>query len=169
MRAHLSGRKWVKILLVDDSQTIRNLEKNIPARRGHTDVIEAAHGVEALSLTEADHPDLVPVDWNMPNMDGLTLLREVREKDRTLPIGNCERTRCCQSVDRLDLRIAGGRGAGEPGTWCLKPPSGDARLWGPFRVVHPGFRGSHRPVAGSLPVFRIRRTRTGQVALIRVR
>lgn len=76
----------MKILLVDDSRTIRNIQKNVLSEIGHTDVAEASDGVEALSKLQADRPDLMLVDWNMPNMDGITLIRKVRENDKTLPM-----------------------------------------------------------------------------------
>ncbi len=76
----------MKILLVDDSRTIRNIQKNTLKALGHTDVTEAADGVEALALLAKGRPDLMLVDWNMPNMDGITLIKKVRETDRALPI-----------------------------------------------------------------------------------
>jgi len=78
----------MKILLVDDSRTIRNIQKNVLAQLGHgaTDIFEAADGVEALKALGSDRPDLVLIDWNMPNMDGLTLVRKIREKDKELPL-----------------------------------------------------------------------------------
>lgn len=79
----------MKIMLVDDSRTIRNIQKNVLAQLGHTDVLEAADGVQALELLQKDRPDLMLVDWNMPNMDGLTLVKTVREKDKQLPLIMC--------------------------------------------------------------------------------
>ena len=76
----------MKILLVDDSRTIRNIQKNTLATMGLTDIIEAADGLEALGILETTRPDLVLVDWNMPKMDGITMIRKVRETDETLPM-----------------------------------------------------------------------------------
>ena len=76
----------MKILLVDESRTIRNIQKNVLAEIGHTDLAEAADGVEALSKIAAERPDLMLVGRNMPNMDGIALVRKVRETDKTLPI-----------------------------------------------------------------------------------
>lgn len=74
----------MKILLVDDSRTIRNIQKNTLKTLGHEDVMEAGDGIEALACLEKERPDLMLVDWNMPNMDGITLVRKVREQDKTL-------------------------------------------------------------------------------------
>ena len=76
----------MRILLVDDSRTIRNIQKNTLAGMGHTDVLEAADGQEALTVLAAQRPDLMLLDWNMPNMDGITLIRKVRETDKALPM-----------------------------------------------------------------------------------
>ena len=76
----------MKILLVDDSRTIRNIQKNTLASMDYTDILEAADGVEALAILKEQRPDLMLVDWNMPNMDGITLIRKVRETDKTLPM-----------------------------------------------------------------------------------
>ena len=76
----------MNIMLVDDSRTIRNIQKNTLAGMGYKDVDEAADGVEALAQLGKKRPDLMLVDWNMPNMDGITLIRKVREKDKDLPI-----------------------------------------------------------------------------------
>jgi two-component system, chemotaxis family, chemotaxis protein CheY len=92
----------MKILLVDDSRTIRNIQKNVLGQLGHTEVMEAADGVEALAQIAQCRPDLVLVDWNMPNMDGITLVRKVRESDKALPLIMCtteaEKTRVLEAV-----------------------------------------------------------------------
>ena len=76
----------MKILLVDDSRTIRNIQKNTLKTLGHEDVVEAADGLEALACLAQQKVDLMLVDWNMPNMDGITMIRKVRETDKTTPI-----------------------------------------------------------------------------------
>ena len=79
----------MKILLVDDSRTIRNIQKNVLKQLGHTDVDEAADGLEALEAFSKAVPDLMFVDWNMPNMDGITLVRKIRETNKTVPMIMC--------------------------------------------------------------------------------
>ncbi|MBK8269279.1 MAG: response regulator [Planctomycetes bacterium] len=76
----------LKILVVEDSRTIRNLQKNTLKMLGHTDLNEAADGVQALASIAKQRPDLMLVDWNMPNMDGISLIKKVRETDKKLPI-----------------------------------------------------------------------------------
>src|SRR4051812_41785009 len=81
----------MKILLVDDSRTMRNIQKKALEKLGTVEFIEAGDGIEALSAlaSQGGAVDLMVVDWNMPNMDGHTLVTRVREKDKTTPIVMC--------------------------------------------------------------------------------
>ena len=79
----------MRILLVDASPTIRNLQKNVLKQLGHTDVIEADDGIQALAVFAEQTPDLAIVDWNMPNMDGITLVRIIRESGNKIPLIMC--------------------------------------------------------------------------------
>jgi two-component system chemotaxis response regulator CheY len=93
----------MKIMLVDDSRTIRNIEKNVLTQLGHTDLVEAGDGVEALNLIASTQmPDLFLVDWNMPNMDGLTLVRNIRTQNKQVPIimvtTEAEKTRVVEAI-----------------------------------------------------------------------
>jgi len=92
----------VKILLVDESRTIRNIQKNVLKQLGYTDVMEAEDGVQALAHFPGNVPDLMLVDWNMPNMDGITLIRKVRETNKTVPIIMCtteaEKSRVVEAI-----------------------------------------------------------------------
>jgi two-component system chemotaxis response regulator CheY len=76
----------MKIMLVDDSKTMRSIQKGILTQMGHTDLVEACDGQDAMSKVFAEKPDLILLDWNMPNMDGLSFLQAYRQKDKTTPI-----------------------------------------------------------------------------------
>lgn len=92
----------MRIMLVDDSRTIRNIQKNVLKQLNHTDVVEAADGVEALAAFNEQVPDLMFVDWNMPNMDGITLVQKIREVNKTVPMIMCtteaEKSRVLQAI-----------------------------------------------------------------------
>ena len=78
-----------RILLVDDSRTMRRIQQNALAALGPVEFVEAGDGAEALVLLAADGPgafDVALVDWNMPHVDGLTFLRRARAADPTLPV-----------------------------------------------------------------------------------
>jgi two-component system chemotaxis response regulator CheY len=65
------------ILAVDDSNSMRKLLANTLAEAGHK-VTQAQDGVEGLAMAQKAKFDLVITDINMPNMDGITLLRKLR-------------------------------------------------------------------------------------------
>jgi two-component system chemotaxis response regulator CheY len=74
----------MKCLLVDDSKTMRTIQKRVLSALPAIEFAEAGDGLEALSAIAATAGgfDLMIVDWNMPNMDGITLVRKVRETDK---------------------------------------------------------------------------------------
>ena len=76
----------MKVMLVDDSKTMRNIQKGILTQLGYTDLEEACDGLDALSKVGAFQPELLLVDWNMPNMDGLTFVKKYRELGHKTPI-----------------------------------------------------------------------------------
>lgn len=68
----------MKFLVVDDFSTMRRIVRNLLKELGFANVDEAEDGAVALrKLSEASY-DFVVTDWNMPNMDGLTLLQSIR-------------------------------------------------------------------------------------------
>ncbi len=74
----------MNILLVDDSKTMRNIQKKVLTSLGEVTFAEAGDGVEALAVIAAQPTkfDMVLVDWNMPNMNGLELVTKIRETDK---------------------------------------------------------------------------------------
>jgi two-component system chemotaxis response regulator CheY len=64
----------VNALVVDDSRTMRVVLRRILEERGFN-VREAGDGSEALAAVDADAPDLVLLDWNMPGMTGLEVVQ----------------------------------------------------------------------------------------------
>lgn len=73
----------MKILVVDDFSTMRRIVKNVLKQLGYENIEEAEDGAQALSKLKNGGYGFMVLDWNMPNMDGLQLLQEVR-KDPTL-------------------------------------------------------------------------------------
>ncbi len=76
----------MRTLIVDDSQTTRSTCAAVLEQLGHTEVQEACDGLDALSRIGLFEPDLMLVDWTMPNMDGLTLVRQYRARGGTARI-----------------------------------------------------------------------------------
>lgn len=77
----------MRILLVDDSTTMRRIQRNTLEKLGYTDVTEADDGVQAVKAVAAAPFDLVLMDWNMPNMTGIEFLQNLREKGIAVPFG----------------------------------------------------------------------------------
>lgn len=73
----------MKVMLVDDSRTMRNIQKSALAEIGYTNIVEACDGQDALSRVKAEMPELILLDWNMPNMDGLTFLKAFRTENKS--------------------------------------------------------------------------------------
>ncbi|HXE18777.1 MAG TPA: response regulator, partial [Castellaniella sp.] len=82
-------QKTMKILIVDDFPTMRRIIKNLLKDLGYENVDEAEDGVMGLEKLRNGSFEFVVSDWNMPNMDGHTLVCKVREKDKTTPIIMC--------------------------------------------------------------------------------
>ncbi len=73
----------MKLLVVDDSSTMRRIIKNTLARLGYKDVLEAEHGVAAWQVMQANSDiDMLITDWNMPEMNGLELVKKVRAESK---------------------------------------------------------------------------------------
>jgi len=92
----------MRIMLVEDSKTMRNIQKNVLAKLGYDTVEEACDGQDAMSKVDAFNPDLLLVGWNMPNMDGLTFVRAYRARGKKTPIimvtTEAEKTRVIEAI-----------------------------------------------------------------------
>ncbi len=80
----------MKILVVDDSMIMRNIIRNLLQERhiGNAEILEAPDGKVAFEIMDREHIDLLFLDWNMPELNGLELVRILRMMDRyrSLPI-----------------------------------------------------------------------------------
>ncbi|MCX7896706.1 MAG: chemotaxis response regulator CheY [Rhodocyclaceae bacterium] len=78
----------IRFLIVDDFSTMRRIVRNLLKELGFTNVDEAEDGAVAWQKLQAGGFNFVITDWNMPNMDGLTLLQTIRNDPRfnTLPV-----------------------------------------------------------------------------------
>ncbi|WP_322994673.1 chemotaxis response regulator CheY [Castellaniella sp.] len=71
-------QKTLKILVVDDFPTMRRIIKNLLKDLGYENVDEAEDGAQGLEKLRNGGFEFVVSDWNMPNMDGLTMLQNIR-------------------------------------------------------------------------------------------
>ena len=104
-----------KLLIVDDSTMLRDMLNYALNEGGYTDVTEAVDGVDGLAKAKATNFDLIITDVNMPNMDGLTLIGELRKLSQysKTPI-------LVLTTERSDEMKAKGKMAGATG-WIVKP------------------------------------------------
>jgi two-component system chemotaxis response regulator CheY len=118
-----------RILAVDDSASMRQIVGATLRSAGHS-VVEAADGQEALDLArEGQQLDLVITDLNMPRMDGITLVRELRRLPwfRGVPM-------LVLTTESSPERKLEGRAAGATG-WVVKPFNPEKLLSAIARVV----------------------------------
>jgi len=105
----------MKILIVDDSTMLRDMLSYALNEGGYSDVVEAIDGVEGLKKVNSTQFDLVISDVNMPNMDGITLVSEIRKipSYAKIPI-------LILTTERSDDMKVKGKAAGATG-WIVKP------------------------------------------------
>jgi two-component system chemotaxis response regulator CheY len=83
---------------------MRSIQKKVLEALGSNEVAEAADGIEALGIIASTPAgfNLIVVDWNMPNMDGITLVRKIRERDKATPLimatTEAEKTRVIDAI-----------------------------------------------------------------------
>jgi two-component system, chemotaxis family, chemotaxis protein CheY len=76
----------MKILLADDSVTMRKIIMRSLSMIGIEDVTEAVNGIEAVRLFGPGEFDAVLTDWNMPGKTGMEVVEEIRQQDKSVPI-----------------------------------------------------------------------------------
>ncbi|WP_066355694.1 response regulator [Aliarcobacter skirrowii] len=104
-----------KLLIVDDSTMLRDMLNYALNEGGYTDVVEAIDGVDGLAKAKSATFDLIITDINMPNMDGIDLVSELRKIPQysKTPI-------LVLTTERGDEMKAKGKVAGATG-WIVKP------------------------------------------------
>jgi two-component system chemotaxis response regulator CheY len=107
-----------RVLAVDDSKTMRDMV-NFTLKNAGFEVVEAEDGLKALEVVKTQAVDVVLTDINMPNMDGVSLVRALRAQAqfRSTPI-------LILTTEGGDDKKAAGREAGATG-WIVKPFSPD--------------------------------------------
>jgi len=103
-----------RIMIVDDSVSMRQMV-GYTLRQGGFEVIEAEHGQDALNKLQGSTIDLIITDLNMPVMDGITLIQNVRKQTamKSKPI-------LMLTTEGLATKKEQGKAAGATG-WIIKP------------------------------------------------
>ncbi len=74
-----------KVLVIDDAPNVRTLLDLLLRQQGY-DVILADNGCKGLQLYRQAHPDVIVLDLNMPDLDGVTVLKQIRSVDLKQPV-----------------------------------------------------------------------------------
>ncbi len=74
-----------KILIVDDQYGIRILLTEVLQKEGYT-TFQAANGFQAIDITKEQAPDLVLLDMKIPGMDGIEILKRLKQHDKTIKV-----------------------------------------------------------------------------------
>lgn len=103
-----------KILAVDDSVSIRTSISFVLKQEGY-DITEAVDGVDGLAKAKADKFNLIITDINMPNMDGIEMIKQLRQTDgyKFTPI-------IALTTENQESKMQEGKAAGATG-WIVKP------------------------------------------------
>ncbi|MDY0220846.1 MAG: response regulator [Desulfobacterium sp.] len=98
----------IRILVVDDSGTMRVMFKQMLNRAGFANITMAVNGDDAIAKVEAETPDLVISDWNMPQRDGLEFLKWLRSRDAYRDIPFIMATAQADKGQQIRIMEAGG-------------------------------------------------------------
>jgi len=82
----VAPERFPRIVIVEDTTEARRLIRRILQSQGNFTILEAANGREGLELIQSELPDLVVIDLMMPEMDGFTVIEELRKKQETSAI-----------------------------------------------------------------------------------
>jgi len=100
----------IKIVVADDSGTMRIMFKQILGKAGYENLVLAVNGADGLEKVKAEKPDLVVSDWNMPQMDGLEFLQELRKIDEFKDLPFIMATAQSDKGQQIAIMEAGGSG-----------------------------------------------------------
>ena len=82
-----TGFEGLKVLVIEDEKEARTMMRDMLSTMGVTQIFEASDGKEGLRFLDMafDLVDIVLCDWNMPNMTGVSLLKQFRSVDNQTP------------------------------------------------------------------------------------
>ena len=100
----------MKILVADDSGTMRMMFKQMLNKAGFENIVVAVNGKDGMEKVEEEKPDLVLSDWNMPVMDGLEFLQALRKTDKYKDLPFIMATAQSDKSSQNEIISSGGNG-----------------------------------------------------------
>ena len=92
----------MRVLVADDSSTMRKIILRSLQAVGVSDIVEAADGTEAIAMFKPGNFDMILTDWNMPGLTGLEVLQQIRAQDPKVPVimvtTEAEKSRVLQAI-----------------------------------------------------------------------
>ncbi len=76
----------MKVLIVEQSKSMRRIIISILKHMGYREVFEAGDGEEGMKKLREHKPDLILTGWHMPKMDGITFVKSIRANSMNVPI-----------------------------------------------------------------------------------
>ena len=101
----------MRALVIDDSKFSRTIIIKDLQRFGITDISEAANGLEAIQKIDSGSYELITLDLIMPGMNGIEVLKYIKQKDASTRVIVCSSSDCSEIDTEADSRVG-----------CLKKP-----------------------------------------------
>lgn len=99
----------IKLLIVDDDMTLRELYEERMRAEGYT-ILSATDGEEAIQKATSEHPDVILLDVMMPKINGIDVMKMLREKEETADIPIIILTALVQEIDKIKGMMKAGDG-----------------------------------------------------------
>ncbi|MGC1305728.1 MAG: response regulator [Phormidesmis sp.] len=94
-----------RILIVDDDADIREATQLCLEITGHWEVLKASNGPDGIAIAQSEKPDAILLDMMLPGMDGMTILKKLRENPETQQIPIVILTAKAQSSEQKTFRL----------------------------------------------------------------
>ena len=143
------SNKSLRFLIVDDQVGTRSLVKAVLSQGGYTNVRSCGNGLEALTELQAGDVDIVVCDWNMPRMNGIELLQQMRKNNATNAIPFVMLT---AQQEQNEVVMAVAYGATD---YIIKPFTSETLMGKIERIIRKHFSSFHK-VFISCPKYRVK-------------
>ena len=107
MKTHSSSTDSIRVLIIDDEETIQSVVKMGLSLSVDWDISSASSGQEGIALAKSEHPSVILLDVMMPDMDGLATFKVLQQDPDTQEIPVIFLTAKAQTADRQQFQATG--------------------------------------------------------------